>query len=219
MDWGSLHEVLLVEAPVRLAEHLTLSIISICTTIILAVPTGIILTRPKFLRFAYIVLNLLNLLMTVPPLAFIAIAIPLIGIGNVPAIIALIALSLLPVARNTISGIQAVDPAVKEAAMGMGMSKKKILLEVEMPLALPIIIGGIKTSSVLVVSTATMAAFIGGGGLGKMIVTGMTLFLPEYLIVGAGLGAVLAITIDRILSFVEYKMTPRGLRGEGERLI
>ena len=78
---GSLHEVLLVEAPVRLAEHLTLSIISICTTIILAVPTGIILTRPKFERFAYIVLNLLNLLMTVPPLAFIAIAIPLLGLG------------------------------------------------------------------------------------------------------------------------------------------
>lgn len=217
MDWMRLQQVLIHQAPVKLTEHIMMSVVSICITILIAVPLGVLLTRPRYERFGYLILNVLNLLMTVPPLAFIALFLPILGIGNLPAMTALVCLSLLPVCRNTIAGLQGVDPAVKEAAMGMGMSKKKILREIEIPLAMPIIVGGIKISSVLVVSTATIAALIGGGGLGNLIMGGLTLFRPEYLLVGAGLGAVLAITIDRALSFVEYKITPPGLRNTGPK--
>jgi len=111
------------------------------------------------------------------------------------------------------AGLMGVSPDVKEAARGMGMSQRRILLEVEIPLAVPIILSGIRTATVYVVSIGTLAALIGAGGLGNLIMGGLALFRPEYLLVGAGLGALMAIVLERSLSYLEYRITPPGMRG------
>ncbi|MDW7674333.1 MAG: ABC transporter permease [Bacillota bacterium] len=214
MNWLRLQEALFTRAPSLLAIHVLLVLVTMLLAIAVSVPAGVILTRPKYKKYTGIILNFLNIFQTVPSLAMVAIAMPILGIGFKPAVIVLVAQGLLPIARNTIAGLLGVSASVKEAAMGMGMSQKQILYEVELPLALPVILSGIKTSTVYVVSTATLAAFIGAGGLGTLIEIGLNLLWREYLIVGAGLGALLAIFFDRILSYVEYKFTPPGMRSE-----
>ena len=159
-----------------------------------------------------LVLNLLNILQAIPGLAIIALALPILGLGMKPAVVALLFQSLLPIVRNTIAGLLEVSPDVKEAAAGMGMTRRRILFEVEIPLAMPIVLSGIRTASVYVVSIGTLAALIGAGGLGNLIIGGLALFRPEYLLVGAGLGAIMAIFFDRFLSFLEYRITPPGMR-------
>lgn len=207
LNWDRFFKALLEIAPRHVVIHLGLVVVTLFIAIVISVPLGIFLTRPKFRHAGFVVLNVLNILQTIPPFAMVAVAMPLLGIGYKPAIIILIVQSLLPITRNTIVGIMEVDPAVKEAARGMGTPKLELLKEVEIPLAMPVIINGIKTSSVYVVSTATLAGFIGAGGLGVLISAGLNMFWKEYLIVGAGLGAILAIAIDRMWTHVEKKFT------------
>lgn len=212
MTWENFRFALFEKAPEALLEHSLIVLITISIAIVISVPLGVLLSRPKFKRYGLVALNLLNVLQAVPGLAVIALALPILGLGLKPAVVALLFQSLLPIVRNTIAGLMGVSLDVKEAASGMGMSQRRILLEVEIPLAMPIILSGIKTATVYVVSIGTLAALIGAGGLGNLIMGGLSLFRPEYLIVGAGLGALMAITLERSLTYLEYRITPPGMR-------
>ena len=213
MTWENFRVALFEKAPQALFEHSLIVLVTITLAILISIPLGILLTRPKFKRFGLVILNLLNVLQAVPGLAVIALALPILGLGLKPAVLALLFQSLLPIVRNTMAGLMGVSPDVKEAARGMGMSQRRILLEVEIPLAVPIILSGIRTATVYVVSIGTLAALIGAGGLGNLIMGGLALFRPEYLLVGAGLGALMAIVLERSLSYLEYRITPPGMRG------
>lgn len=212
MTWENFRVALFEKAPQALFEHSLIVLVTISLAILISIPLGILLTRPKFKRFGLVILNILNVLQVVPGLAVIALALPILGLGLKPAVLALLFQSLLPIVRNTMAGLMGVSPAVKEAARGMGMSQRRILLEVEIPLAVPIILSGIRTATVYVVSIGTLAALIGAGGLGNLIMGGLALFRPEYLLVGAGLGTLMAIVLERSLSYLEHRITPPGMR-------
>jgi osmoprotectant transport system permease protein len=214
MRWENFRVALFEKAPGALLEHSEIVLVTVTIAILISVPLGVLLSRPKFRKFGLVMLNILNVLQAIPGLAIIALALPILGLGMKPAVVALLFQSLLPIVRNTIAGLLEVSMDVKEAASGMGMSRRRILFEVEIPLALPIILSGIRTASVYVVSIGTLAALIGAGGLGNLIIGGLSLFRPEYLLVGAGLGAIMSIFLDRILSVLEYRITPPGMRVE-----
>lgn len=211
MNWLRFEDALFHRAPGALAVHILMVVIAVGLAIAISLPAGVLLTRPKYRKLGVVVLNVMNLLQTIPGLAIVALAMPFLGLGLKPTIVALVVQGLLPITRNTIAGLYGVSSDVKEAALGMGMSQKKILLEVEIPLAMPVILAGVRTSTVYVVSVGTLASYIGGGGLGDLIVTGLSMFWSEFLLVGAGLGALLAISLDRLLAYVEYRITPPGL--------
>ncbi|GAB6152672.1 choline ABC transporter permease OpuBB [Desulfosporosinus burensis] len=214
MNWEHFRYALFEKAPEALWEHSMIVLITITLAILISIPLGIFLSRPNYKKFGLVTLNILNLLQAVPGIAVIALALPILGLGMKPAIVALLFQSLLPIVRNTIAGLMGVSPDVKEAASGMGMSQRRILLEVEIPLAIPIILSGIRTATVYVVSIGTLAALIGAGGLGNLIMGGLALFRPEYLLVGAGLGALMAISLDRMINYLEFRITPPGMRVE-----
>lgn len=179
-------------------EHLQISLLSLIIAIVIAIPLGIILTRYK--RISELIIGLTAILQTIPSLAVLAFLIPFFGIGTVPAIIALTAYGLLPILRNTYTGIQEVSPALKEAATGMGMTSFKRLVKVELPIAMPVIMAGIRTSMVLIVGTTTIAALIGAGGLGELILLGLDRGADINLILlGAIPAALLTIILDLIL--------------------
>ncbi|AFQ45884.1 MULTISPECIES: ABC transporter permease [Desulfosporosinus] len=214
MRWENFRFALFEKAPEALLEHSMIVVITITIAILISVPLGVFLSRPKYKKFGLVTLNILNLLQAVPGIAVIALALPILGLGMKPAIVALLFQSLLPIVRNTIAGLLGVSSDVKEAASGMGMSQRRILWEVELPLAIPIILSGIRTATVYVVSIGTLASLIGAGGLGNLIMGGLSLFRPEYLLVGAGLGALMAIFLDRMINYLEYRITPPGMRVE-----
>jgi osmoprotectant transport system permease protein len=176
------------------------------------VPLGFMLTRPSFKRISSLILGIVNVGQTVPSLAFIAIMAPLLGLGFKPGVAALFVYSLLPIVRNTYAGIRSIDPSIVESALGMGMTKKQILRRIELPLALPVIMTGIRISTVVNVGTATLAALIAAGGLGELIIKGLVLNVPELMIQGAAPTACLAILLDALLGRVESWLTPRGLQ-------
>lgn len=179
-------------------EHLQISLLSLIIAIVIAVPIGLILTRHK--RIAEPVIGISAIMQTIPSLAVLAFLIPLFGIGTTPAIIALTTYGLLPILRNTYTGINEVSPALKEAATGMGMNSLKRLTKVELPIAMPVIMAGIRTSMVLIVGTTTIAALIGAGGLGELILLGLDRGADINLILlGAIPAALLAIFLDLIL--------------------
>ena len=161
-----------------LLQHLKLVSISLAIAILIALPIGIILTRPKFGRHVPKVMGILNITQGIPSLAVIAIFLPLMGIGTLPSIVALSIYALLPVVRNTIAGLESIDSNIVEAARGMGMPPLKVLLEIELPLAAPILISGIQTAAVVTVGTAIIADLIGGGGLGRLVLQA-SFFEPE----------------------------------------
>lgn len=214
MTWKYFSVALFEKAPHALLTHLLIVFITVGLAILISVPMGVLLTRERYRKFGLVAMNILNILQAIPGMAILALALPLFGLGLKPAIIALLVQSLLPIVRNTIAGLMGVSADVKEAAAGMGMSVRQILLEVEMPLAMPIIISGIKTTTVFVVSVGTLASLIGAGGLGYLIMGGLSLFRFEYMIVGAGLGALLSIFFDRALSYLETRITPPGMQVE-----
>ncbi len=152
-------------------EHLQISLISLGIAILIAVPLGIMLTR--YPRVAEPIIGTSAVLQTIPSLAVLAFLIPFLGIGIQPAIVALVLYGLLPILRNTYTGIDGVDPALREAARGMGMNTRKQLMKIELPIAMPVIMAGIRTSMVLIVGTTTIAALIGAGGLGDIILLGL----------------------------------------------
>lgn len=210
MNWERVKEALLQEAPAALETHILMVVITITLGSIIIIPIAVFLTRPRFRKYGQAVMSVLNLMQTIPAMTILALAMPFLGIGLKPSILALLFMSLMPIAKNALIALDGVNHDVKEAAMGMGMSPTEVLMKVEFPLAMPVIITGIKTATVLVVSSATLASFIGGGGLGDLIVLGLNVNWPEYMIVGAVLAAILATCLDRLLSIVSLKFVPPG---------
>jgi osmoprotectant transport system permease protein len=184
-----------------LLEHIQISFIALFFAVLIAIPLGIYLTRKK--KVAEGIIGITAVLQTIPSLALLGLLIPLVGIGKVPAIIALVVYALLPILRNTYTGINEVDPALVEAATAMGMNNRKKLLKVELPLAMPIIMAGIRTATVLIVGTATLAALIGAGGLGEIILLGIDRNNTQLIVLGAIPAALLAIIFDTLLKKIE----------------
>ncbi len=196
------------------AQHLELVIVSSLITIPVGLVFGILVTRDNFRELLPLVNNLVNSGQTVPTIAIVAFMAPIIGFGFWPAIIALIAYGLLPVLRNTIAGLEAVDDFVIDSARGMGMTPSQILLQIELPIASSVIMAGIRTSMVINVGTATLGAFVGSGGLGTPIASGLAMTVDSFILLGAIPAAILAILIDYVLGRIEYVFTPRGLQIE-----
>lgn len=190
-------------------EHLYISLIAILLGIIVAVPLGILLTRTP--RFADKFMSIVGIVQTFPTLAVLAFFIPLFGIGKVPAIIALFLYSLLPILRNTYTGVQSLNKDLLEAGRGMGMTMWERISMVEFPLAIPVIMAGIRVSTVYLIGWATLAAYVGAGGLGDFIFDGLNLFKTEFILAGAIPTTILAMLTDYFLGRVETKLTPKGI--------
>lgn len=191
-------------------EHLYISGIALALGILVAVPIGIVLTRYKKIASAFI--SAITVLQTVPSLALLALMIPLFGVGKVPAVVALFLYSLMPILRNTYIGMEGVDKNLIDAAKGMGMTNKQLIFSVELPQAAPVIMAGIRLSGVYVIAWATLASYIGGGGLGDFIFNGLNLYIPELIIGGTIPVTLLALLVDFLLGKVEDKVTPVNLR-------
>lgn len=190
--------------------HIQLVFFSMIIATILAVALGILVTRVPALK--PFILGGTGVLQTIPSLALLGFMIPIFGIGVKTAIAALFLYSLLPILRNTYTGIKDVDEATIEAARGMGMTSMQILFKVELPLAIPVIMAGIRTAAVINVGNATLAAFIGAGGLGDFIFLGITRGIDGLILLGAIPATILAIVIETFFSAVERWTTPKGLR-------
>jgi osmoprotectant transport system permease protein len=190
------------------AVHLGLSAVALLLGILVAVPLALWLERHR--RSAEPVIGALGLLQTIPSLALLALMIPILGVGAIPAIAALWIYSLFPIVRNTFTGVRDADPQAVEAASALGMTPAQVLRHVRLPLAAPILMAGIRTAAILTVGTATLAAFIGGGGLGEPIVTGLQLASTNTILSGAIPAAALALMVDFSLWLVERAVRPRG---------
>lgn len=186
------------------ARHLTLVLVSLGVAIVTMLPAALLLARAP--RRAGVALGAVGALQTVPGIALLAFMIPLFGIGVGPALVALILYSLYPILRNAYVGIREADPGAVDAAVAVGMSPSQVLLEVRLPLAAPVIMAGIRTAAVLAVGTATLAAFIGAGGLGEPIVTGLALADTRMILSGAIPAAGLALVVDGLLALVERRL-------------
>src|SRR6201996_867555 len=182
-------------------EHIGLTFISLFLAVLVGLPLGIIIARKR--KLSGTVLGLAGVLQTIPSIALLGFMIPLLGIGPVPAITALFLYALLPIIRNTYTGITEVDSAIKEAATGMGMSYSQRLFKVEIPLAMPVLLAGIRTATVINVGVATLAAYIGAGGLGEFIFGGISLNNTNMILAGAIPAALLALLFDFLLSKVQ----------------
>jgi osmoprotectant transport system permease protein len=193
-------------------RHLQIVAVAELLAIVVGIPIGFLSTRRAFRFISPVLIGIANIGQTVPTLAFIGIAAAFLGMGYTAAVVALFIYATLPVVRNTYAGIRSVDPAVKEAAQGMGMSKWEVTSKIELPLARPVIMAGIRTSTVVNVGTAAVAGMIGAGGLGAIIMSGLAVRVMPIVIQGAAPTAALAIVLDALLGGVEDWMTPRGLK-------
>ncbi len=187
-------------------EHLSLSIIALLVAIVIAVPLAIWLVNHK--RAAEVGLQITSVLQTIPSLALLGLLIPFVGIGTPPALIALVIYALLPIFQNTYIGLSEIDPSIEEAAAAFGMSRMRRLIKVELPIALPVIISGIRTALVLIIGTATLAALIGAGGLGSFILLGIDRNAPELTLIGAIGSALLAIVFSTLIRYLQH-LKPR----------
>lgn len=191
-------------------EHCYISLLAVVAGFILSVPLGILLTRME--KVSQYVIGFVNILQTIPSLALLGFMIPFLGIGAFPAVVALFLYSLLPMLRNTYTGIREVEPSLIEAARGMGMTSVQILFQVEIPLAISIIMGGFRTATIYTISWATLAAVVGGGGLGYLVFTGINNSNDSMLMTGALATAVLAAIADLLTRKFQRLCTPKGLR-------
>ncbi|MEH2161761.1 MAG: ABC transporter permease [Nostoc sp.] len=188
-------------------EHLFLVGIAIAIAIIIGIPLGILITRKTSLRQP--ILGIANIFQTIPSLAVFGLLIPIPiigGIGTVPAIIALTVYSLLPIIRNTYTGITSVDPAIREAGIGMGMTDRQLLLQVEIPLAIGVILAGVRVATVIAIGIATIAAAIGAGGLGVFIFSGISVVNDQLILAGAVPATVIALLADFAIGWLENKL-------------
>jgi osmoprotectant transport system permease protein len=195
----------------RVVEHIELAAVSTVIVVVLAVTTGILLTRPGTRRVTPAIIGLANIGQAVPSIGLLVLFAIVWDFGFWPAIVAFVAYSFLSILRNTMVGLQQVDRSTIEAARGMGMTKTAVLFRIELPLAVPIILAGIRTALIINVGTATLATFVDAGGLGTVIDTGIRLGRNSVLIVGSVLTGVLALSIDWLASVAEDILRPRGL--------
>ncbi len=183
---------------------------SILVAIVIGVTLGALVSRNAFL--AFLALNASGLLRAIPIIAVLILFVPIFGIGLLPAIIALIVIGIPPILLNTYTGIRGIDPAMIEAAKGMGMTTLQIATRIQAPLVTPLVAAGIRTSAVQIIATATLAAFIGAGGYGDYIVDGFNVFNYTELIVGAVSVAILAMLVEVFMSWLQGVLTPEGLK-------
>jgi len=191
------------------ARHIELVVLSLLAAIVIALPLGLVLERGA--HRAEAVIRGIGVLQTLPGIALLAFMIPVLGIGVRPALVALVLYSLYPIVRNTFTGVRDADPAAVSAARALGMTDGQILREVRLPLAAPVIMAGIRTAAVIDVGTATLAAFIGAGGLGEPIVAGLALSDTRMVLSGAIPAALLALLVDGALTLVERWTRPGGV--------
>ncbi len=193
-------------------RHLALTIGAVALAAVIGIPLGVVASRrPTLARAA---LGLAATLQTIPSIALLAFMLPLFGIGVTPALVALLLYAILPILRNTVTGLRGIEERLVDVGRGLGMSDSEILRQVELPLAAPVLMAGIRTATVISVGTATLAAFIGAGGLGDPIVTGLATTDYALVLCGALPAAMLAIALDALLGVVEMWTTPRGLRAD-----
>jgi osmoprotectant transport system permease protein len=190
-------------------QHILLSFTALIIGLAIALPVGMLVARYR--RFAEPIIGVAAVLQTIPSLALFGILVPLIGIGSKTALIALVIYALLPIVRNTYAGLTGVDESIVEAGRGMGMTPNQILKKIEFPTALPVIMAGIRTATVLTVGIATLATFVGAGGLGDVIYRGLQSYNNSLVLAGALPVALLAIAFDFILKWVEKRVTPKGI--------
>jgi len=188
---------------VLVGEHLELVIISSSFTILIGVPLGIWVTRPSGRNFLPIVTDLTSFGQTFPPVAVLALAVPMLGFGLLPTVVALFLYGLLPVIRNTIAGLRAVSGNILDAAYGLGMSRMQALVRIEIPLAARVIMAGVRISVIINIGTAMIGAVIGAGGLGSPIIAGLVQDNIAYIIEGAVPAAILAVLADQLLANTE----------------
>jgi osmoprotectant transport system permease protein len=199
----------------RTGQHLSIVGVAVGLAILTGVPIGIAITRNR--RAADIVLYITSIIITIPSIALFGVMIPILstigqGIGYLPAVIAVLLYSQLPIIRNTYAAINNIDPALREAARGMGMAPWQRLAQVEIPIAVPVIMTGVRLAVVMNIGVTAIAAYIGAGGLGRFISGGISQTDPRQLITGALAVSVLAIIADFSLMGVQRVLTPRGMR-------
>jgi osmoprotectant transport system permease protein len=190
------------------AEHLWIVALSVAIATLIAAPAAVLLTRHARARRA--TLAVVNIVQTIPSLALFGFLLPLPligGVGKQTAIFALVLYALLPILRNTVVGILGIDPAVRQSAVAMGMTERQILMGVELPLALPTILAGVRIATVTTIGTATVAAAIGGGGLGTFVFRGISMVDTKTILAGAVPAALMAITADEVLEWVERRFS------------
>jgi len=196
-------------------EHIWIVGLSLILATLIGVPVGILITKNE--NLAKRVINGANIMMTVPSIALFGLMLPILaifghGLGKVPAVIALVLYSQLPIIRNTYIAIKNVPPAVVNAGKGMGMSNWRLLREVEIPLAIPVILAGLRTAAVMNIGIAAIAAYIGAGGLGVFIQQGIDRVYGEMIVAGALLVSLFAILVDGGMALLERKLTPKGIK-------
>ncbi|WP_273478057.1 ABC transporter permease [Ignavigranum ruoffiae] len=201
------------ELLINTGEHLYIAFVALLLGVLVAVPLGILLTKvPKVAKF---VIGLASIFQTIPSLALLAFMIPLFGIGKVPAILAMFIYSLLPILRNTYVGMDQVDENLKDAAKGMGMTSWESIRKVEIPMAMPVIMAGIRLSAVYVVAWTTLASYISAGGLGDFIFNGLQLYKIDLILAGTIPITILALLTDLLLAKLEKYLEPQ-IRGQEE---
>ncbi len=203
LAWSTLKSTIL--------DHIELTLISTAWVVVIAIPLGILLTREKARRVSPFVVNIANIGQAAPAVGLIVLFTFWLGTGFRTAVLGLVVYAILPILQNTIIGLRQVDQRTIAASRGIGYSGLRTLVQVELPLAVPVILNGVRTALVILVGTATLSTFIGAPSLGTLITTGVTLFLPKLLVSGAILVGLLAITIDWLGRLVELVATPRGL--------
>lgn len=190
-------------------EHISLAGISVLIACVVGVPVGFSIVNYK--KIANIVINIANVIQTIPSLALFAFCMPYFGIGRKPAIFALFLYALLPIIKNTLIGIRNVNPAIIEAARGMGMSKTQIMFKVEVPMAISVIMAGVRIATVTCIGIATIATLIGAGGLGDLIYQGIAMLNYPMILTGAIASALLALLADFVLGICEKQLTSKGI--------
>jgi osmoprotectant transport system permease protein len=193
-----------------LAAHLRLSFAALLLGLAIALPLAVLVSQSPLASF--LAVNISNVGRAVPSLAILAIALPLLGLGFMPSLLALTLLAIPPILINASVGLREVDRSVVESARGMGLSAAQILTRIRLPIAVPVIFAGVRTAAVQVVASATLATFIGGGGLGDFIVEGFALNRPAVQLAGAIPVALLALATELVFGVLERLSTPKGLR-------
>jgi len=198
----------------RAYEHLTLTFLAMLLAVCIAVPSGIYLARTRFKIVSDVVMGVVSLIQPIPSLALVAFTVALFKvlalptIGLLPGLVALVAYALLPILRNTYTGLRQVPAAVTEVAVGMGMTPWQVLVKVELPLALPVIMAGIRISTVWTIGVATLVSLVGAGGLGDLIFKGLRSYHMDLVLAGAAPAAALALVLDWTLGFAEKWLSP-----------
>jgi len=193
-------------------QHVIISLSAAAVAALIGISFGIFVTRPVGRSFLPLVRDTLSLAQTIPPVAVLALAIPFLGFGFKPVFLALVLYSILPVLNNTVTGLETLPAPILEAARGMGMGRVQVLMRVELPLALPVIGMGVRSSIVINVGTATIGALAGAGGLGSPIVAGLIRDNPAWVFQGAIASAFLALTLNGLLQRIEQRLRPEPLR-------